>query len=62
VALEQTLKMVIEHMQVFNQQVSAVALGRRRANERTNFRQSAIRRLAALELRAGLTQLLANLV
>jgi hypothetical protein len=62
VALKQSMEMIVQYMQVFDQQVTAVALCRRHANEGTDLSQRAIGRLTTLELGAGLTQLLANLV
>ena len=51
-----------ERMQVFDQQITAVALCRRHTDEGTDLGHCSLSRLTALELRARLTQLLAKLV
>jgi hypothetical protein len=57
VALEQTMEMVVEHMQVLDQQIPAVTVCRRCADQSAHLGARFVAGLTAFELRAGLTQL-----
>jgi hypothetical protein len=62
VALEQAFEVIIQHMQVLDQQVTAVACFRHRTNEGLHLGAGFACGLSAFELGSGLAQLLANLV